>query len=138
MNSAKAAIVAFTGPSRPKPVLPRADKRAFSVVDLFCGAGGLSEGFQQAGFEVRAGTDYDPDALATYAANFPKAEVILGDIRAADVKARALSAARSAAVLEGGLPAKRSPKRATIRASLMTRAMRSTESSSRRSALRFR
>lgn len=104
VNSPKATIVAFTGPGWPKPALPRAEKRAFSVVDLFCGAGGLSEGFQQAGFEVRAGTDNDPDALATYAANFPKAEVILGDIRAPDVKARALSAARSAAVLVGGPP----------------------------------
>lgn len=74
------------------------------MIDLFCGAGGLSEGFRQAGFEVRAGADNDPDALATYAANFPKAEVILGDIRAPDVKARTLSAARSVAVLVGGPP----------------------------------
>jgi DNA (cytosine-5)-methyltransferase 1 len=104
VNTAKANIIALAEASGPERAPPRVDKRAFSVVDLFCGAGGLSEGFQQAGFEVLAGTDYDPDALATYAANFPNAEVILGDIRAADVKARALSAARSAAVLVGGPP----------------------------------
>src|SRR5580700_6993673 len=77
----------------------RVDSCAFSVVDLFSGAGGLSEGFRQAGFEVRAGTDNDPDALATYATNFPEAENILGDIRTPDVKGRVLAAARSAAVL---------------------------------------
>lgn len=40
------------------------------VVDLFCGAGGLSQGFLQAGYEVVGGTDVDPDACATYARNF--------------------------------------------------------------------
>jgi DNA (cytosine-5)-methyltransferase 1 len=73
-------------------------------VDLFSGAGGLSEGFRQAGFTIAAGADNDPDALATYRANFPEAEVILGDIRAADVKEQILAAARSADVLVGGPP----------------------------------
>lgn len=41
----------------------------FVVVDLFSGAGGLSEGFRQAGFAVAAGSDNDPDALATYRAS---------------------------------------------------------------------
>lgn len=75
-----------------------------SVVDLFCGAGGLSEGFRQAGYEVLAGTDNDPDALATYASNFHTAEVILGDIRTAEVRERVLAAARLASVLVGGPP----------------------------------
>jgi DNA (cytosine-5)-methyltransferase 1 len=37
-----------------------------SVVDLFCGAGGLSEGFKQAGFEALLGVDRDPWALRTF------------------------------------------------------------------------
>ena len=77
---------------------------ALSVVDLFSGAGGLSEGFRQAGFKVLAGSDNDPDALATYGANFPEAEVIPGDIRTPEVKSRVLAAARSATVLIGGPP----------------------------------
>ena len=40
------------------------------VVDLFAGAGGLSEGFRQAGFVISAGTDNDPDALDTFRAYF--------------------------------------------------------------------
>ncbi|MBK3801835.1 DNA (cytosine-5-)-methyltransferase [Azospirillum brasilense] len=74
------------------------------AVDLFCGAGGLSEGFRQAGFTIAAGSDNDPDAMATYAANFPEARAITGDIRSAAVKEQILDAARRATVLVGGPP----------------------------------
>lgn len=76
----------------------------FSVVDLFCGAGGLSEGFRQAGFVVLAGSDNDPDAMATYAANFPGAKAITGDIRMPAIKEQILEQARHATVLVGGPP----------------------------------
>lgn len=75
-----------------------------TVVDLFAGAGGLSEGFRQAGFSVLAGSDNDPDAAATYALNFPDAQVVVGDIRAPAIKEQILDAARSARVLVGGPP----------------------------------
>jgi len=32
----------------------------WSVVDLFCGAGGLTNGFRRAGFNIAAGVDADP------------------------------------------------------------------------------
>lgn len=75
-----------------------------SVVDLFAGAGGISEGFRQAGFAIRAGTDSDPDALMTYARNFPEASCIPGDIRLAAVREAVVEAARSATVVVGGPP----------------------------------
>lgn len=75
-----------------------------SVVDLFCGAGGLSEGFRQAGFVVIAGSDNDPDAMATYAVNFPTASAITGDIRSPTIKEQILDCARRASVLVGGPP----------------------------------
>jgi DNA (cytosine-5)-methyltransferase 1 len=50
------------------------------VIDLFCGAGGLSEGLAQAGFEPRVAVDFDANALKTYKANHPETEVIHGDI----------------------------------------------------------
>jgi len=74
------------------------------VVDLFCGAGGLSEGFRQAGFRVAAGADNDPDAMATFARNFPEAQLIVGDIRSAENKERVLQASRGVSVLIGGPP----------------------------------
>lgn len=80
------------------------DAEPFCVVDLFCGAGGLSEGFRQAGFAIIAGSDNDPDAMATYAVNFPEAQAITGDIRSPSVKEKILNAARRASVLIGGPP----------------------------------
>ena len=104
MSSTKARVIALRGSGGPKSIPAGDTKPPFSMVDLFSGAGGFSEGFQQAGFEILAGADNDPDALATYALNFPQAEVILGDIRTPNVKVRVLSAARSATVLVGGPP----------------------------------
>ncbi len=37
-----------------------------TVVDMFCGCGGLSEGFKQSGFDVVLGVDCDPWAVKTY------------------------------------------------------------------------
>jgi len=75
-----------------------------SVVDLFCGAGGLSEGFRQAGYTILAGVDHDPDAIATYAHNFPEANAVCGDIREADIRRQTLEAAVQADVIIGGPP----------------------------------
>lgn len=75
-----------------------------TVIDLFAGAGGLSEGFRQAGFRVLAGSDSDPDAVATFAENFPAAEAVTGDVRAADVRERLHALAREADVVVGGPP----------------------------------
>lgn len=50
------------------------------LVDLFCGAGGLSEGLRQAGFDPRVAVDFDPNAIATYKANHPETETILGNV----------------------------------------------------------
>lgn len=51
------------------------------AVALFCGAGGLSLGFQRAGFEILFSTDVDPDAVRSYRTFFPSVNVWLGDIR---------------------------------------------------------
>lgn len=52
-----------------------------TAIDLFCGAGGLSEGFRQAGYAVVAGNDIDAAAGETYRATHPDAEFILGPIQ---------------------------------------------------------
>ena len=50
------------------------------MIDLFCGCGGFSKGFEQAGFNVRFGIDIWDEALVTYKHNFPKAVVLNDDI----------------------------------------------------------
>lgn len=51
------------------------------IVDLFCGCGGLSYGFEQEGFETVLGIDNDEAAIDTFKLNHPHSETILGDIR---------------------------------------------------------
>lgn len=51
-----------------------------ALIDLFCGAGGLSEGLRQAEFRPLVGVDVDPRILATYAANHPHSKPLLADV----------------------------------------------------------
>lgn len=54
---------------------------AYGVIDLFAGAGGLSNGFSRAnGFDVLVANDIDRSARATYRRNHPWTEMIPGDI----------------------------------------------------------
>lgn len=56
-----------------------------TVVDLFCGAGGLSHGFTQAGYEVLFGSDIDPTFGRTFMASHPKARFSATPIQALTV-----------------------------------------------------
>lgn len=46
------------------------DPSEIIVLDLFCGAGGMSLGFEEAGFFVAAGIDKDPSSIMTHGYNF--------------------------------------------------------------------
>lgn len=54
------------------------------AIDLFCGAGGISLGFIQAGFEVIAGLDYDYNCMVTYLVNLGSYPVNIHFIDPAD------------------------------------------------------
>lgn len=51
-----------------------------NVLDLFCGAGGLSYGFECAGFDILLGIDNDAKALETFELNHKGSKSICGDI----------------------------------------------------------
>lgn len=55
-------------------------KTNYNIIDLFCGCGGFSKGFEQAGFNVKLGVDMWKDATVTYQHNFPDADIINEDI----------------------------------------------------------
>ncbi|WP_323170910.1 DNA cytosine methyltransferase [Natrialba sp. PRR66] len=51
-----------------------------NVVDIFCGAGGLSEGFSEAGYNIVTGIDNNKHSIDTFRRNH-SCEPILGDIK---------------------------------------------------------
>ena len=58
------------------------------AIDLFCGCGGLAAGLRDAGFDILAGVDLEPNYLQTFRHNFPDALAVCGD--ATELQPRAL------------------------------------------------
>lgn len=58
--------------------------QALTMIDLFSGAGGLSEGLSEAGFHSLFASEIVPVYAQTYKRNHPDAEVLTEDIRAVD------------------------------------------------------
>lgn len=56
------------------------DVRRPLAVDLFAGAGGLSLGLEQAGFEIAASVEYDPIHAAVHEFNFPYGKTFASDV----------------------------------------------------------
>ncbi len=63
-----------------KPNDSREKKNKFKVLDLFSGAGGLSRGFLDAGYDVILGVDFDKKALETFKKNHVGSEVMQLDL----------------------------------------------------------
>ena len=59
----------------------------FRILDLFCGAGGFSNGFEQnRNFKTIIGVDFNKFALETFKYNHPLAKVICGDLKDVTIK----------------------------------------------------
>ncbi len=76
-------------------------------IDLFAGAGGLSLGFEQAGFDVAAAVEIDPIHCSTHEYNFPNSKAICAsviDISGDQIRASAGLGKRDIDVVFGGAP----------------------------------
>lgn len=77
------------------------------AIDLFCGAGGLTQGLRQAGWGVVAGLDVDASVAETYERNNPGARFIHADLRKVaddDIRALARHISSSELLLAGCAP----------------------------------
>ena len=54
--------------------------KKYNVLDLFCGCGGLSKGFEMAGYHILLGVDFNAPALKTYEANHKGSKTLCGDL----------------------------------------------------------
>lgn len=56
------------------------ENKSMNVIDLFCGCGGLSLGFEQAGYKVLLGIDNWEDSLVTFRYNHHGSETMCADL----------------------------------------------------------
>ncbi len=60
-------------------------RKFMNVLDLFCGAGGLSLGFEMAGFNILAGFEIEPNFLDTYKNSHPNTKGFNVDLNSIDI-----------------------------------------------------
>lgn len=74
------------------------------ALELFAGAGGMSLGFEQAGFDVAAAVEYDPVHAAVHEFNFPECATICRSVADIDASFLRERIGRQVDVVFGGAP----------------------------------
>ncbi len=76
-----------------------------NIIDLFCGAGGMSYGFEKAGFDVLLGIDSDKNAIETFNSNHKNSKGLCRDIQSLSVsEIKKLTKNQKIDVIVGGPP----------------------------------
>ena len=76
-----------------------------TIVDLFCGCGGISTGFEMAGFKAILGVDIHGPSLASFRVNHPQAAAVLGDVsKLSEDDVRSLIGDVEPTVISAGVP----------------------------------
>ncbi len=99
MKKARLALVKTEKPARSLPLL--------SSVDLFCGAGGITEGFREAGYQCLYANDSMPEAIETFRQNHPRAWADcrnIEDVKPSDIRSKLKVRKGDLDVVAGGPP----------------------------------
>ncbi len=83
------------------------DESSLKMIDLFCGAGGLSLGFTQEGFVTSLANDIQDCCVDTYAHNHPETprdHIILGDVKTVVDNVEELLRYKEVDIVVGGPP----------------------------------
>ncbi len=93
--------------TRIQELIDSVDSADPTMIDLFCGAGGLSLGFTHEGFSVSLANDIEPCCIDTYSHNHPETprkHIVLGDINNVIANIDSLLRFKDVDVIVGGPP----------------------------------
>lgn len=98
----KKARLALVKTEKPAQSLPR-----LSTIDLFCGAGGITEGFREAGYQCLYANDCMPEAIETFKENHPDTWADcrnIEEVKPSDIRAKLNLRKGELDLLAGGPP----------------------------------